>query len=366
MWLSFMGVQLNLGASGMPQAMGTVSKPFWVRVPYSAVGASAPPHRLVQYGHGLLGEGTEVRGGYLGHFANTYHYILFAANLTGMCVNDVPYVLDALTDANNFVSIGDGLQQGMVEWVMLERAMRDQFATLTEVSSRNIQVDNTSVYYSGNSQGGIFGGTYVALSPDIARGHLGVPGNNYSLLLLRSHDFVMFLATLMGRYPNVEDDQVGIATLQLMWDFTDPVSYLRHLHAQPFTAGMPHEVILTPAKGDHQVSPLTDEIAARTTDLGIALMAHYDYQRMPWNITQAPYPHTGSGVVLYDFGNPWPAPGDQIPSDPLPDPHELPRRQPQELNQVDQFFRTGVINDVCNGMNCRYTCDASGNCTPMF
>ena len=270
-------------------------------------------------------------------------------------------------DVSNFLSIADGLEQGMMQWVLLARAMRDQFSSVPDVTSRGIVVDPTQLFYSGNSQGGIMGGTYLAISPDISRGHLGVPGNNYSLLLERSHDFMSFLQLLQTSYRTPEDIPVAIAAMQLLWDSTDPVTYLRHVHAQPFPGNSAHDVVLTPAKGDHQVAPVSNEILARTSDIGIGLMANYDNQRMPWNITQQPYPQTGSGVVLYDFGNPWATPGNHIPTDTLPDPHELPRRQPQEMQQVIQFFQTGAIDDVCNNEGCHFgTCNSAQVCQPLF
>ena len=50
-------------------------------------------------------------------------------------------------------------------------------------------IDTSAVFYDGNSQGGIFGGTVMSIAQDITRGVLGVPGMNYSLLLTRSSDF---------------------------------------------------------------------------------------------------------------------------------------------------------------------------------
>ena len=110
-------------------------------------------------------------------------------------------------------------------------------------------------------------------------------------------------------------------------------------------------MILSPAKGDHQVSVLTNEVTART-DIGIPLMANYDNQRTPWSCTQAAYPRTGSGVVLWDFGNPWPPLGNVTPTDTGTDPHELPRRSEANQRQMVNFFRTGTIIDVCGGDGC--------------
>ena len=61
-----------------------------------------------------------------------------------------------------------------IEWVLLARAMRAQLAGLAELAMYNITTNPDELFYSGISQGGIFGGTLVAVSPDIDRGHLGV------------------------------------------------------------------------------------------------------------------------------------------------------------------------------------------------
>ena len=48
----------------------------------------------------------------------------------------------------------------------------------------------------GDSQGGIFGGTFMALSQDVERGAVDVYGQPYNLLLNRSVDFDPYLALL--------------------------------------------------------------------------------------------------------------------------------------------------------------------------
>ena len=61
-------------------------------------------------------------------------------------------------------------------------------------------IDPTKLWYYGNSQGGILGGAYLALNPDIPRGVLGVPGTPYSLLFQRSADFTPFFGLLQNVY----------------------------------------------------------------------------------------------------------------------------------------------------------------------
>ncbi len=341
---------LNLDAQGRPVADGTRTVEFLVRVPHSAV--NGPPHGLVQYGHGLLGSGEEIRAGYNGRIANTHNLIFFGTHLTGMSTEDTPAVLQTLREATGFQAIGDRLHQGMVQWVVLARAVRSQLAALPALTSRGVRVNPDELFYSGISQGGIFGGTYLAISPDISRGHLGVPGNNYVTLLHRSQDFNGYFALLRMGYPDAVDQVLVISALQLHWDRTDPVSYYRHLSAEPFTPGQPHHILLAPAKGDYEVAVFTNEIAARS-GLGIALLANYDRDRQPWGLTPTAYPHRGSGVVLYDFGNPWPAIGNRPPMDTVGNPHGRPRQQTWHDRQLVTFLRTGEIVDVCGGDGCR-------------
>ncbi|MBI5516586.1 MAG: hypothetical protein HY909_22565 [Deltaproteobacteria bacterium] len=344
------GYVFNLDAQGRPVANGTRAPRFWVRVPHSALGAE--PHGLVLYGHGLLGSGDQVRGDFLGRIANNHRLIFFSADMTGMSSEDVPSVLSTVRDISNFPFIADRLHQGLTEWQLLARAARERLAGLPELSSRGVRVDPSELFYSGISQGGIFGASFLALSQDVRRGHLGVPGNNYSLLLQRSVDFTPYLAGIESAYELAADRAVLLAAVQLLWDGADPVTYYRHLRAEPFPDTLPHDALFVPARGDHQVAVLSLEISARTTELGLPLMAHYDQDRTPFGVTLQPYPHCGSGVVLYHFGNPWPPAGNLPPRDGLPDPHGLPRQLDHHTRQMVTFFRTGEITDTCGGDGC--------------
>lgn len=344
-----LGWQMNVDGE-RPVASGTRRVRFWVRIPHSALGG--PPQGLVIYGHGLLGSAEEVRSGHNGRIGNTHNLIYFAASLTGMSEEDLAGVFATLRDASNFTSTTDRLHQGITDWVLLARAVREQLGALPEVTSRNVRVNRDELFYSGISQGGIFGGTFMAVTPDVTRGHLGVPGNNYNTLLHRSRDFTGYFEGLRQAYPATADQAVGLAYVQLLWDSTDPVSYLRHIHQEPFPGNMPHEVLIAPARGDWEVAVFTNEFAARS-DIGIALMQDYDDQRTPFSLTQAPYPRRGSGVVLYNFGNAWPAPGNVPPPDTGTNPHGLPRQREWHQRQMVTFFRTGEIVDVCGGNGCR-------------
>jgi hypothetical protein len=348
---SFTGDQLHRDGKGLVTANGTRTPRFWVRIPYSAIDGKSTPHGLVLYGHGLLGAGDQVRGSFNSQMANQANLIFFAANMTGMAEEDDTTVPKLIGDLSRFPHLADRLHQGLVEWVLLCRSMREQLESLPQLTKWKLKVNRNELFYSGISQGGIFGASFVAISPDVNRGHLGVPGNNYSLLLQRSTDFQQFFVLLSGSYGWPPDQAVALSVMQLLWDATDPVSHYRHLSAEPYPGNAPKQVLLGPARGDYQVAVVSNEVLARS-DLGVGLMAHYDSERKVFGTTEQPYPHTGSGVVLWHFGNAWPPPGNLPPMDPAGDPHGKPRRADANSQQMVHFFRTGEIIDVCNGLPC--------------
>ncbi|MFO0578545.1 MAG: hypothetical protein U1A78_31460 [Polyangia bacterium] len=348
----FEGSRIRRDAAGKPLAEGTRKPRFWVRIPHSALDGT--PHGLVMYGHGLLGSGDQVRSGSNGRIANDHKLIFFSTDLFGMSDVDELPLINILAELGRFPSLTDRLHQGLVEWVLLARAMRERLADVPIVGLRKVQVNQAELFYSGISQGGIFGGSFLALTPDVTYGHLGVPGNNYNTLLQRSVDYNQFGPIVASAYDTPVNQNVALAVIQLLWDSTDPVSLLRHVTAEPFPGNRPHYVLLAPAKGDWQVAVVTNENAARS-GLGIAVMEHYDRQRSVPLVKEQTYPHRGSGIVLYDYGNPWPALGNVPAMDPPGDPHGKPRKEPAHNRQMVTFFRTGEIIDVCGGDGCSPT-----------
>jgi hypothetical protein len=146
---------------------------------------------------------------------------------------------------------------------------------------------------------------------------------------------------------------VALSAIQLLWDGVDPVSYWKHIETEPFAGNSPHQVLCAVAKGDYQVAPVTMEVVARSGH-GLAIMENYDAERTPWGVTEVPYPHTGSGLVLWDYGNPWGPRANTPPVETdLGDPHDRPRRLDSHNDQLIHFCRTGEIIDVCGGDGCQ-------------
>jgi hypothetical protein len=237
------------------------------------------------------------------------------------------------------------------ESILLARAMKNRLGTMPEIVERGIVIDGERLYYEGNSQGGIFGATLLALSPDLNRGVLGVPGQNYSLLLERSVDFSPFFLIFDAMYQDRRDQLMLLALMQVLWDSTDPVSHYRHLSEAPHPGGGDNIALLGLAKGDWQVSLLSVEIVARS-EVGVAQMASYDRERSPALIPAVAYPHRGSGIVNWHYGNPWPPVGNLPPDDAIGDPHGWPRQEPEYRRQMMHFLEMGEIVDVCDGSLC--------------
>lgn len=367
---------LDRDADGMPVQNGWEDRPWYLRVPRVAL--TGKPMALLQYGHGLNGHPLEAASGYLGKIANDNAMMPYSAFMRGMSEPEVLSVVLAASDIDQIVGMFDKLQQGMIEWLMLQRAMKQRLAGLEVIQKNGIQIDAKQMYYFGNSQGGIYGGTVVALSQDVTRADLGVPGSNYSLLLQRSTDFDGFFKIIREVIPDTMDQAVLLQAIQLLWDSTDPVTHYRHLSLEPYPDTPSHAVLMDPAKGDHQVSVMSNEILARS-DLGVKLM--HGWGKPVALVAAQAFPYVGSGMVLWDFGTPWPLPGNVPPQadDAGPcgdggkckegfeckqiadgsshcigkDPHELPRRSKSHTQQMMHFFHTGEIIDVCGGDGCQ-------------
>lgn len=342
--------QLNRNEAGEIERDGTRDADILVRIPHRAL--DGEPMGVVVYGHGLLGSRWGLHGEHLGRLAEEYGYIMIAVDMVGMSNNESNAATQSVIDINNFVAIADRLHQGILEYLLTARTAREELPELAELTSRNIEIDTDRVHYFGASQGGIFGGTFMALTEDVSRGYLAVPGNNYSTLLHRSTNFVDFNAGMAATYPGSHNRNTVIAILSLMWSTTEPVSFLRHIRKEPFD-GTPNDVLLAVAKGDWQVATITNEVAARS-GIEIPLLENYDAQREPFDVEVAAYPHQGSGTVLYDFGNPWPDRANDHPEDEIGDPHGWLSTVDGAGDQIDHFFHTGEIIDVCDGSPCQF------------
>jgi hypothetical protein len=207
-------------------------------------------------------------------------------------------------------------------------------------------IDTTRAFRRGDSQGGIFGGTYMSLSTDVTRGLLGVTGAPYSLLLDRSADFSGYKFLLRSNYATATDVQIVLGMMQIWWDRTEPNGWIPYVRENMHPGTPAHEVLMHVAIGDHQVTPLGAHYEARTMKVPNLKPLNRDV----FGVEGRDGPFTGSGMVEYSFGLP-PSPLANYPPDATSgdDPHGKPRKLEPSYLQQDKFFRDGIIAPFCDG-----------------
>ena len=256
------------------------------------------------------------------------------------------------------------MQQGVLNQIFLGRLMiRDgglSSLALLKRDDGSPMIDTAHLDYDGNSQGGIMGIMLAAVSPDIERAVLGVPGINYSLLLPRSVDFADYEALFKPAYPSELDRMIIIDLLQMLWDRGEGGGYVQHLTTNPYPNTHAKTVLFDVAFGDWQVSELSAMIAARTIGLTIhrpVAGAGRSRELDPgYGIESTTYPSRGSAIIIWD-SNSAPIPIDGVAPYEGRDPHEDPRRDADVRRQKAAFLFDDTLIDVCNGGPC--TADVS-------
>ncbi|MFV8754726.1 hypothetical protein ACNOYE_29620 [Nannocystaceae bacterium ST9] len=345
------GARLVEDDQGLPQMQGMAQFRFMVMIPQSALIEPAP---LLQFGHGLLGDALDVQTEHLRTFANEYNYVIFALDWIGMASDDSLFIANMLTTGtmHDFEGVSDRLHQAMVNFILGGRMMQTSFADDPDYGQ---YIDRTQLYYWGISQGGIFGGTYMSITPDIVRGCVEVPGQPYNLLLNRSVDFDEYFQLLRDGYSDSRDLQMHLALIQMLWDHVEPTGYTHRFAEDPFPGTPEREVLIRAAVGDHQVTTLGAHIMAR--EIGAT---HLDTGiREVWGLDGVAGPSTtGNAYVEYTFGLPA-DPIENIPQSACADPHGKLRKLDEARMQLDQFLRTGTTENFCMGGVCDFS-DMSG------
>lgn len=338
---------LTRDEAGAPFYNGDTTFGVVVRIPCSVL-TDPRPARVVQYGHGLLGDRGEAYAGWLGQFAHDSGYVVVAANWTGMSAQDIIPILGMMSlDPGRFALIPERSMQGMVQQLLVmplvNGALKDDPALRVDGVSL---IDPTRASYYGNSQGGIMGAPLMSLSNTLQEGVLGVSGVNYGLLLTRSSDFDLYSTIFQQTYEDDRDIALVVQGLaQQVWDESEGAGYLHTLTRDPLPGMQPNQVLIHNAIGDNQVTTLAGHIQARAYDAVLVGPA----TRPVWGLEETTTEHVGSALVEWHYAD--------VPDEPVgnvppagPDPHECPRREPQGQEQVRIFFEEGRIVPACDGV----------------
>lgn len=342
------GAVLTRDDAGMPFQNGTTEVDFLVRIPCSLLADPTEGGRVVQYGHGLFGDADEARTGWLSELADEQRWVVFAQDWTGMSTIDSGFVtLMLATDVSRFRTVPERSLQGFGEIMAGTRLI---LGALPDDDA--LQVDGVplidrakGVQYYGNSQGGILGGALMALSPDLERGVLGVPGMPYTLLLSRSADFDPFFRLFKEKYLDHREIALMIATLGAIWAPGEPAGYANVTATDPLSGAPAKQLLMHPAVGDAQVTTLGAHIMARAWAATSASPA----VRPIWGVPEAAPGFSGSAIVEWSYSDVPPEPVESLPPEDSTDTHECPRREKGGQAQIEAFFATGLIEAPCDG-----------------
>ena len=374
---------------GLPDRMGgdnMLTARFWCSVPRSvAEDFDAQPKAIARpslYGHGLLGSGDEAlrgTGSNITIMGNDHQMVFCGTDWIGFSEGDIGYAIQVLQDFSLFQNVFDRQQQSFLNFMYLARLLKhdEGFAADSAFQAGGEPVfDNSTVYYDGNSQGGIMGGALMGVIQDVTRGVLGVPGMSYSMLLRRSVDFDLYKPFFTGAgtgddgggYPSIKDQSFLLSMVQMLWDRGESSGYVYHIQDNLLPNTPAHAVLMHVAYGDHQVSMWTAEFMARTIGAKLRVPA-LEPGRHPDNnpfYALEPVPagdYTGSVLVYWDNGplgggaadgGSRPPPIDNTP--PFEpnfgnDPHSLPRKNTTAQQQKSFFLMPegeGKFVDTCD------------------
>ncbi|HMJ14511.1 MAG TPA: hypothetical protein VK524_24030, partial [Polyangiaceae bacterium] len=351
--------RLVLDDEGKPVQSGSMQQDVLIHVPNSV--QSSGKHGLLQNGHGLFGSKEEGSGGYLPPLADDFHWLIFATDFFGFRRNDIALAAQVLSARPDLLhSFVDRQHQGHLNQLLAMRMMMGRVAKsgIRDAAGKVLldpaMIDPNLRAYRGDSQGGIMGSVYMAVSTDVTRGLLAEGGLPYNLLLNRSVDWPLYGGVLASSYANALDRQLMLGLIQMAWDRTEPSGYAPHITQNPLPNTPVHQVLLHAALGDHQVNTLGTHILARA--VGAKNLRSNDAAqpllREIWGVEGVDAPLSGSALVEYDFALAK-EPLTNIPPSDGCDPHGRVRRLTPSYQQQDAFFRSGTAGWFCDGVcNC--------------
>jgi hypothetical protein len=338
---------LGFGSDGQPVMRAVSSAPIVIQIP-SCAASAGHPLPIVVFGHALFENAADTLASPLVEMmANQQCVIHAATDWIGLAATDFGTIGNALAeDLNNVYLATDRLQQAHVNVLVMTRLLQKSLKddAVLRVNGQPV-TDGSQIYYEGLSLGAIEGTTFMALSPDVTRAALNVPGAEWSLLLFRSSAFGPLKTVLGAMLPDKMDQQLAIAASQSEWDFTDSATFAPHLLQDPLPGTALKHILVQESVDDAQMSNVTTRLLARTMGLpGLAELVlpvfGIDAQPGPldsaytqWDSHPSRTPPVGDVALSSDNGA-----------------HTAVFKQPLAIDQVSAFFKPdGQVVSTCTG-----------------
>ena len=347
---------LQLDGNGMPMMGAPASWPFTAVIPKCAESAPGPVPLLV-VGHGLFDTSwSELASDDRDGIFQAWCMVAISTNWIGLSGGLSPdpgapagfptdenlIATEVVSDPNRLNLVTDRLQQAHVNMQVLTRLALHALADDPAFTVGGHRAyDPSQVYYWGYSDGGIQGTTFLALSQDVQRGALNVPGSTWSMMMWRSGDFSALVDVLASLYNDPLDVQLLIAISQPLWDRTDPIEFAPHM------IGTAKHALFQQSMGDALVPNITTELEMRT--IGATALSP---QIAPvFGLTERAGPLDGLVYTQWTIDpSPYPANDNVPPPDQTPSAHEAAHLLPAAIQQVKLFLAPGgqAVN-TCGG-----------------
>lgn len=338
------GAELVLDDEGLPIQNGTTEVGFTLAVSCAAF-EDPGGALLIQGGHGLFGTHEYLGGDPWLAVAQAARGVSFGTTWRGLGEDDYASIIDMmLNEPSRFHMIGNQLMQGQFEALMLARLVQGDLATdpALMVEDQSI-VAGGELVYLGVSLGSVVGGAQVAMSPDIERAAMMIPGAPFSGLLTRSSAFEAFLALLGTRYDDPVDVSLFVPLAQMHFQPAETGGWAHALVDGSAVGGRADRRFLFQVGiGDDTVTSLGGATYARMVGAGLLEPA----PREVWGIEADAA--ASSGMLEWDYGvseNPEPAPQGLDP-----DPHWLLPGDAAAIAQAAAFLAGGELASRCDGV----------------
>jgi len=252
----------------MPKLNGKLTWPAnFVCVMPATIQAGGPALPAV-YGHGLLGDASEVQ---TSSFSDKVSENMMgcATDWLGLDSNDLSEVIGVLGNLSQFQELADQMLQGFVNFQFLGRLINspDGFATSSAFKDGSghvlFQVGSARTWATARAASWAW---RCRRSPTSGRRCSSVKAGWTTGAFFCSARWTgpstrFFLSK---SYPNLDDQQIGLQLIELLWDRGEADGYAQHLTSDPYPGTKPKQVLLIENYGDHQVPNVGTEMLART------------------------------------------------------------------------------------------------------
>ena len=282
---------------------------FQCNIPRAAVTA---PSRVSLYGHGLLGDHTQIEEDNITAMSAEHDFTFCATDWSGMAKEDIPNAISALKDLSNFPSLPDRLQQGILNTLYLGRllahpqgfAANPAFQASGRAAAAGHLPPVLGLQLAGRDPRRRHHRGRAGLDPRRpGRGDDGLRHAAAPLDRLRRLPDVIFRPA----YPDEGQRILALSIIQMLWDRGETDGWAGHVTTGPPANTPAHTVLMHVAVGDHQVANAMSDVEARTIGAYAYRPAvdpgrSFDVTPLFGIPTIPSFPWSGSAIVYWDGG----------------------------------------------------------------